>query len=100
MIDRSKFLEPTEKYLSEFTDRTPAEAKDWYNADLIGFAIQWRNADYDTAIAVQTGFQQFKEYYDIELTYEEINKYFGNYPADSFNELMREVVQNAQKYQK
>lgn len=97
MIDRSKFLEPTEKYLREFSDRTPKQAKDWYNVDLIFFAVQWKNADYKEAVGIQLGYDKFCKYYDITLTMGEINKYFGEYPKDSFDELMKELVQKAIK---
>lgn len=100
MIDRTKFLEPTEKYLQEFADKTPAVAKDWYNADLIGFALQWKNADYDNAVNVQLGYQQFCQYYDIVYTMKELDKHFGDYPVDSFNELLKELVQNAKNESK
>jgi hypothetical protein len=96
MIDRSKFLEPTEKYLERNTvvgDKSPDVAKDWFNIDLIFFAVQYKNTDYHQAVGIQMAFEKFKEYYDLDLTMAEVDKLFGDYPKECFDELMIEVIQ-------
>lgn len=95
MIDKTKFLEPTEKYIKEnslITDRTPDICKDWFNIDLIFFAVQYKNSDYQEAIKSQEAYGKFCEFYDITITMEELYNIFGEYPIESFNELMRETV--------
>lgn len=96
MINRTKFLEPTEKYLKEntlITDKTPEVARDWFNLDLIFFAMQHKNANYHEAVLIQMAYKNFQEYYGITLTLEEANKQFGDYNKESFDELLQETAQ-------
>jgi hypothetical protein len=95
MIDRQKFLEPTKKYTEEnslLSNRTPEIAKDWFNADLIFFAVQYKNADYQQSVLVQMAFDKFQKHYEISQTYAEISELFGEYSKESFDELMIELV--------
>lgn len=94
MIDKSKFLEPTEAYAKEniLANENPKIAKDWFNIDLIFFAMQYKNKDYQQAIKVQEGYQEFCDIYDIKLTSSELNELFGDYPKTEFDELVIETM--------
>jgi len=94
MIDKTKFLEPTEIYLKEnqLGYDNLETVKNWFNIDLIYFAMQFKNSDYAVAIETQLGYQDFCKHYNITLTAEELNTLFGDYPKDSFDKLVTETI--------
>lgn len=96
MIDRTKFLEPTPKYIKDFEDHPLDEVRDWYNLDLIYFASQYEvsNSDPDYIKVIN----QFINEFEIKLTIAEIYEIFKDYDIVSFNELGRECVSKMREH--
>ena len=90
MIDRTKFLEPTPKYIKDFESYELDEVKDWYNLDLIYFTRIYdeNNTDPDYSKA----FNQFINEFEIKLTIIEVYEIFKDYDVISFSELGHECV--------
>ena len=94
MIDKSKFLEPTETYKTDsyHRNRTPEIIKDWFNVDLIFWAIQYKYEDNLSRIIIP--FEQWATFCDLKLTLIEIVEIFKDYPEDDFDELVRTLIRH------
>ena len=94
MIDRTKFLEPTETYKTDsyHRNRTPEIIKDWFNVDLIFWAIQYK---YETKLSIiETAFSQWTTFCDFKLTLKEVVEIFKDYPKEDFDELVRYLIKH------
>lgn len=90
MIDRSKFFEPTPKFITEFPGETPEKVKDWFNADLIYIAVLFEDNKNDPEFV--EFYEGFIKEYECEFTIDTICEQLKDFNVDIFNELMTELM--------
>ena len=93
MLDKTNWKEPTEKFITNFGVEG---AKDWFNADLIFFALEIAK-EKDQKDVVCPIIDQYKDYckaYDLDLSEEELMEQFGNYNQEEFDDFMKSITNN------
>lgn len=89
-----KFLEPTEKFIKDFSEHYCGEIKPLYNIDRIYQAQTYGTIkdDEQRLPEFMDSYNSYNKYYESELTIEEIHELFKDYPIEDFNELGKYIA--------
>jgi hypothetical protein len=88
-----KFLEPTEKFVKAFSDCYHGDIKPLYNVDRI-YQGQTYGDIKDNEKELSTfmiSYEEYNEFYESEITIEELYELFKDYPKEDFNVLVKYI---------
>lgn len=91
-LNTINFLEPTKKYTEEWLESHRDYCREWFNADLIFWAAQFKSEAENQREKVEIAYKHWCTGMEVNLNTEELIEKFGDYSQDDFCALMKHLI--------